>query len=81
MPKCDFNKVALQLYCNRTFAWVFCKFVACFQNTFSKDQLRTAAYGALKYLVKTIYCFDKTVCDTIQNQYFKKQFSSEHLPL
>ena len=37
MPKCDdFNKVALQLYWNRTSAWVFsCKFAAYFQNTFS----------------------------------------------
>ena len=36
MPKCDYNKVALQLYCNRTLAWVFsCKFAAYFQNTFS----------------------------------------------
>ena len=36
MPKCDYNKVALQLYCNHTSAWVFsCKFAAYFQNTFS----------------------------------------------
>ena len=36
MPKFDFNKVALQLYLNRTSAWVLsCKFSACFQNTFS----------------------------------------------
>ena len=33
MSKCDFNKVALQLYWNRTLAWVFsCKFAAYFQN-------------------------------------------------
>ena len=33
--KCDFNKVALQLYWSRTSAWVFsCKFAAYFQNTF-----------------------------------------------
>ena len=36
MPKCDFNKVAKQLYWNRTLAWVFsCKFAAYSQNTFS----------------------------------------------
>ena len=36
MLKCDFNKVALQLYWNRTSAWVSsCKFAAYFQNTFS----------------------------------------------
>ena len=38
MPKSDFNKVALQLYENHTSTWVFsCKFVACFQNTFSQE--------------------------------------------
>ena len=25
MPKCDFNRVALQLYWNRTLVWVFCQ--------------------------------------------------------
>ena len=35
MPKCDFNKVAKQLYWNRTSAWLFsCKLAAYFQNTF-----------------------------------------------
>ena len=34
IPKCDFNKVAQQLYWNHTSVWVFfCKFVAYFQNT------------------------------------------------
>ena len=34
IPKCDFNKVAKQLYWNRTSIWVFfCKFAAYFQNT------------------------------------------------
>ena len=38
MPKCDFNKVAKQLYWNHTSAWVFsCNFGACFQNTFLKN--------------------------------------------
>ena len=33
MPKCDFNKVGLQLYWNHTLAWVFCcKFAAYFQK-------------------------------------------------
>ena len=36
MPKCHFNKVALQLYWNCTSAWVFSfKFAAYFQKTFS----------------------------------------------
>ena len=34
--KWDFNKVAKQIYWNRTSAWVFsCEFDAYFQNTFS----------------------------------------------
>ena len=44
MPKCDLNKVALQLYWNHTLAWVFsCKFAAYFQNTFYKEHLWMAA--------------------------------------
>ena len=45
MLKCDFNKVAKQLYWNRTSAWVFsCKFAAYFQNTFSQEHLWVAAF-------------------------------------
>ena len=45
MPKCDFNKVALQLYWNQTLAWVFSyKFAAYFQNIFPLEHLwRTAS--------------------------------------
>ena len=44
MPKCDLNKVALQLYWNRTSAWVFsCKFAAYFQTTFFMEDLWVAA--------------------------------------
>ena len=44
MPKCNLNEVALQLYLNRTSAWVFsCKFAAYFQNTFSMEHLWVAA--------------------------------------
>ena len=40
MPKCYFNKVANQLYLNRTWARVFsCKFATYFQNTFSQEHL------------------------------------------
>ena len=36
MPKCDLNKVTLQFYWNRTWAWVFsCKFAAYIQSNFS----------------------------------------------
>ena len=44
MPKCDLNKVALQLYWNPTWAWVFSsKFATYFQNTFSWEHFRRAA--------------------------------------
>ena len=37
MLKCDFNKVAKQLYWNHTSTWVFsCKLAAYFQNTFPR---------------------------------------------
>ena len=40
MPKCDFNKVAKQLYWNHPSAWVFSyKFAAYLQNTFSQELL------------------------------------------
>ena len=41
MPKCDFNKVALQLYWNYTSAWLSsCKFLVYFQNTFGRLLLK-----------------------------------------
>ena len=44
LPKCDFNKVVLQLYWNPTSAGVFsCKFDAYFQNTFFHEHLWRAA--------------------------------------
>ena len=46
MPKCDFNKVALQLYGNLTSAWVFsCKSAAYFQNKFFQENLGTIISG------------------------------------
>ena len=40
MPKCDFNKVALQVNWNRTSVWVTsCKFAAYFRNTFTLEHL------------------------------------------
>ena len=51
MPKCDFNKVALQLYWNHTSAWVFSgKFAAYFQNTFSWEHLWVAASDTRTFL-------------------------------
>ena len=44
--KCDFNKVVLQLYWNRTSAWVFsCKYAAYFQNTFSLENIWRVTSG------------------------------------
>ena len=43
MSKYDFNKVAKQFYWNHNSAWVFCKFAAYFQNTFSKVYIWRAA--------------------------------------
>ena len=38
MLNCELNKDALQLYGNRTSAWLFsCKFAGYFQNTFDKN--------------------------------------------
>ena len=38
MPKCDFNKAALQLYLNHTSTWVFsCKFAAYFRTLFTNS--------------------------------------------
>ena len=59
MPKCDINKIALQLYCNRTSAWVFsCKFAAYFQNTFSSEHLWTGASAKSK---ESIFYFIPTL--------------------
>ena len=51
MPESDLNKVALQLYENHTSTWVFsCKFVACFQNTFSQEHLWKTASNSCDQL-------------------------------
>ena len=47
MPKCNFNRVAKQLYWNCTSAWVFsCKFVAYFQNNFLREHVWRATSGS-----------------------------------
>ena len=53
MPKCDFNKIALQLYWfwNRTSAWVFsCKFAAFFRTSFPRN-----TSGRLLLKIETAY--------------------------
>ena len=50
MQKCDFNKVAKQLYWNHTSAGLFsCKFAAYFQNSFFIKHLWVAASALLFY--------------------------------
>ena len=62
MPKCDFNKVALQVYWNRTSAWVFsCKFNAYFQNIFSYEHLWRAPF---------VHCF---LCRASTNKILLKE--------
>ena len=58
--KCDFNKVALQLYWNYTSAWMFsCKFAAYFQNSFSQKHLWVTASDRLErdHQPKQFHCF------------------------
>ena len=81
-PMCDFNKVAtaLQLYWNRTSAWVFsCKFVAYFQNTFSKDHLWTAASEARNFI--QFFCELKkfSLVENAQQHWGWNYFTPNHL--
>ena len=63
MPRWDFNKVAKQLYWNRTSAWVFsCKFAAYFQNIFSQEHLWRAASGKSSKISVSKISVSKTVC-------------------
>ena len=52
MPKCDFNKIAKQLYWNYTSAWVFsCKCAAYFhKNTFGRRLLHSSQFLAVEPL-------------------------------
>ena len=51
MSKYNFNEVSLQLYWNRTLAWVFsCKFTAYYQNTFLQVHLWGAASVHVNYM-------------------------------
>ena len=51
MSKYNFNEVSLQLYWNRTLAWMFsCKFTAYYQNTFLQVHLWGAASVHVNYM-------------------------------
>ena len=55
----------MELYWNHTSVWVFyCKFVACFQNTFSWEHLRRAASASLILIEHSLFlhkCFKTQV--------------------
>ena len=58
MSKCDFNKVALQLYWNHTSSWVFsCKSAVYFQNIFLQEHLWRAAseFNSMTKTYKEVY--------------------------
>ena len=75
MPKCDFIKVALQFYWNRTPAWVFsCRFAVFFQDTFSKEHLWVAA--SVFYLKASPY---KRNCADSLRLFQLRYRSSSHL--
>ena len=58
IPKCDFNKAALQLYSNHTLAWVlFCKFAGYIQNTFSHEHFWKAASEFMIDSYKTMFAY------------------------
>ena len=66
MPKCDFNKVALQLYWNHTSAWVFsCKFAAYFQNNFSQEHLWVAASVDYKHYTRATQSFNQDIVNEL----------------
>ena len=65
MPKCDFNIIALQLYGNRTSAWVFsCKLAAYFQNTFFEEHPWKTVSDFVK---NALFCF---IVNSWNPQYF-----------
>ena len=68
IPKCDFNKVAKQLYSNHNSAWVFsCKFATYFWNTFPRNTsrgllLNTISYRKFRHLPKQFHRLFLCVC-------------------
>ena len=64
MLKCDFNKVALNLYWTRNSAWVFsCNFAAYFQSTFSSEHLwHVASVEGFVSLEKLLKAWSQGIC-------------------
>ena len=77
MQKCDFNKIAIQLYWNHTSAWVTsCRFVADLQNTFSEDHIWRAATVYL-YLIFLIRHLKKTSLNLVLSANFHLTFTGK----
>ena len=87
MSKCDFSKVALQLYWNHISVWVFsCHFAGYFQNTFSEEHFWVAAsdnstvmfFNILLFCLKgyseTLTCFNKGRGKCIQHLIQHRKF-------
>ena len=84
MPRCYSNKIAKQLYSNRTLAWVLsCKFALCFQNTFSSEHLWRAAAVHDIFVIYRIWIyltsFKKKLWRRRFPVNFKNAFFTEHL--
>ena len=77
MQKCDFNKIAMQLYCNHISAWVTsCRFVADLQNTFSEDHIWRAATVYL-YLIFLKRHLKKTSLNLVLSANFHLTFTGK----
>ena len=64
MPKCDFNKIALQLYWNRTSGWMFsCNLLHIFRILFLKN---TCGWLLLNFLSPKV-----SIKFTVQSERFK----------
>ena len=74
MPKCDFNKIAKQLYWNLTLTWVFFyKFTAYFQNAFSQEHIWRAASEMYRTLPNVRLRSEYTYSVYIIEQNIKKE--------
>ena len=71
-PKCDFDKFAKKLYWKRTSAWVFCKFAAYYQNTFSQEHLWRLRLQMIVILGENLPSMHK---NTLPNWFFRYKFS------
>ena len=81
MLKCEFNKVALQLYLNHTAAWLFsCKFAASFQKLLLRTSLdgcfqscikETSQYSPIGYLSYSYYLFKVCQVFSVNKSYLR----------